>query len=56
MEEEDEKLRKMQDELETSTDPNGMFTIQNLFNKFSHHLVNKEEVDARSVYVGNVSR
>jgi len=39
MEEEDEKLRKMQDEMESSqSEPN----------------VNKEEADARSVYVGNV--
>jgi len=38
MEEEDAKLRKMQDELENSQDVG----------------VNKEEVDARSIYVGNV--
>jgi len=38
MEEEDEKLRKMQEELESSTDSG----------------TNKEEADARSVYIGNV--
>ncbi len=39
MEDEDEKLRKMQDEMENSTDLGA----------------NKEEIDARSIYVGNVS-
>jgi len=38
MEEEDEKLRKMQEELESSTDSG----------------TNKEEADGRSVYIGNV--
>jgi len=39
MEEEDEKLRKMQDELESAQEVGG----------------SKEEVDARSIYVGSVS-